>query len=647
MRNPARQPLATLVATLVALASWGTADRAGRKVGVGVGVGVGVARAQPAAAADGTAGAARKPLDKPLFLDLEQARIGAGGAAGSLDDLRAGLALAQEELVAGNVHSATARLATLVESERFAAFHADPEFLGAELTLGRALVRGGAYRAADGFLRRVLAAGSSSPSSSALFGAGYRAMVDIALETREEAGVLARLDAVAPPESLPTDARNERAYLSGKGLYGAAHFAEAAEAFEAVGRQSRFFASALYFRGLVNARTRHYGLARRNLCEIVEQADNDAFSFFVDGRYWAIKDLAYLALGRIAHEQGRYDDAYYFYFRVPEESERLPDALFEAAWSMFQKGEYQAARAFIEQFDRAFPSSPLGPDVLLLRAMIELKSCRFDDVRAHLGVLVGRYAPLEAEVARLIAEPDHRRTLYRRLLARDALGREHDPIVELLKLDPRFYRYVTYLAALDREADALPHEVAIWDALTAARSTPGDGGRMARGAEAPEAASLVGDVEALVADSRGGEETRETHDDAVDLLARAQQLARLARPVGRGGPFTDETAKLQELGRQTRRLRAGLVDAAAGLAESALQDLDHRLRSILRQARLTHIDAVIGKKKRLEIEIANLQAGRYSSDLFGKLETEGLIRDDEEYWPYEGEYWADEYDNFR
>ena len=71
--------------------------------------------------------------------------------------------------------------------------------------------------------------------------------------------------------------------------------------------------------------------------------------------------LAYLALGRISHEQGKYDDAYYFYFRVPEDSDRLPDALFEASWSMFQKGEYEAAGAFIDQFDRMFPSSPLAP----------------------------------------------------------------------------------------------------------------------------------------------------------------------------------------------------------------------------------------------------------------------------------------------
>ena len=69
------------------------------------------------------------------------------------------------------------------------------------------------------------------------------------------------------------------------------------QTFGEVDRQSRFHASALYFRGLIAARQQRFAMARRNLCEIVEQADKDRFSFFIDGRYYAIKDLAYLALG--------------------------------------------------------------------------------------------------------------------------------------------------------------------------------------------------------------------------------------------------------------------------------------------------------------------------------------------------------------
>jgi len=568
--------------------------------------------------------------------DLEQAGVVRTGAA-TLDGLRAGLVAAESDLVTGNVQTATTNLFALVESGAFAKFKDDPEYQNAELTLGRALVKGGAYGSAERFLGRVLKRGASGKAP--FFAAAYRAMVDIALETREEAAVLGRLDVLVADASLPRDSANERNYLVGKVAYGSGQFAAAARAFSDVDRQSRFFASALYFRGLIDARSQHYASARRNLCEIVEQADNDRFTFFVDGRYWAIKDLAFLALGRIAHEQGRYDDAYYFYFRVPDDSERLPEALFEAAWSMFQKGEYTAAKAFIEEFDHAFPGSPLGPDVLLLHAMIDLKSCRFDDVRKVLDVFVKTYAPIQAEVARLIAEPGRRQTLYRRLLSRQEIGRTRDPIVQLLKLDNRFYRYFNYLESLDREAGLLPQETAVWDELTAARS--GNKDVAARGAQATEAAQLLTDTQALAVESRG---EPELHDQAMDLLVKVR---RAARPVSGQGPFAEEAERLHELAQQTRGLRARLVDATSAIAEAALIDLDKRLKSLLRQARLTHIDGVIGKKKRLEIEIANLAEGRYPTEMLEKLEVEGLIRDDEEYWPYEGEYWADEYENYR
>ena len=565
--------------------------------------------------------------------DLESA--GVVRTEGTLPALREALIAAQQDLVTGNVQTATTNLFSLVESSAFAKFTNDPEYQNAELTLGRALVKGGAYASAERYLGRVLSRGPQQP----FFAAAYRAMVDVALETREEAAVLGRLDALTASFTLGKDAANERAYVAGKILYEKGQLPAAARELENVDRQSRFFASALYFRGLVDARTRHFMSARRNLCEIVEQADNDRFTFFVDGRYWAIKDLAYLALGRIAHEQGRYDDAYYFYFRIPEDSERLPDALFEAAWAMFQKGEFEAANAFIEQFDRSFPASPLAPDVLLLHAMIDLKSCRFDRVRTVLDVFVKTYAPIEAEVSRLIAEPQRRQSLYRRLLGRQQLGRAHDPIVELLKLDPRFFRYFGYLTSLDREAGLIPHETAVWDELTAARA--GGQGATARGAQATEAAQLLTDVQALAADSR---DEPDVHDQAMDLLVEAR---RAARPVSTQGPFAAEADRLSKLSKETRQLRARLVDATSAIAEVALIDLDKRLRSLLRQARLTHIDAVIGKKKRLEIEIANLEQGRYPTEMLGRLETEGLIGDDEEYWPYEGEYWADEYENYR
>jgi TolA-binding protein len=571
--------------------------------------------------------------------DLEKAGVLAqSDQAATVETIRATLVAAETDLVTGNAETATALLFRIVEAERFAKLSYAPEYANAELTLGRALVRAGAYASAERYLVRTLAHGPKSP----FFAPAYRAMIDIALETREQVALLAMLDAAEAslrkgPNAgeLPRDSRAEHEYLAGKVAYEAVDLPAAEAHFANVDRQSRFFAAALYFRGLAHARKGHYAAARASLCEIVEQVDQDRFTFFIDGRYYAIKDLAYLALGRISHEQGKYDDAYYFYFRVPEDSERLPDALFEASWSMFQKQEYEAAGAFLDQFDRSFPKSPLAPDVLLLHAMIDLKSCQFDRVRGELEQLVRVYKPIEAEVSALLKDPGRRRVLYKRLLSKQQIGTAADPIVELLKIDGKFYKYFADIVALDREAGLLPAQIAVWDEMTAKQTG------QAKGSEASESVKLVQDVEALGPLAKGDPDME---DRVGDLLAAAR---RAARPVSTQGPYAQEAVTTQALSEETRALRARLVTATSAIAEQALLELDTRLREMLRQARLTQIDAVIGKKKKLEIEISNLREGRYPPDMFAALQLEGLMGDDEEYWPFEGEYWSDEYENYK
>jgi tetratricopeptide (TPR) repeat protein len=571
--------------------------------------------------------------------DLEKAGVLAGDKTpATLEKLRDELAAAEDDLVTGNAEIASVRLYKIVESQRYIQFEYAPDYATAELTLARALIRAGGTKSAERYLLRVLARGPKAPQ----FAPAYRALVDIALETKEEAEMLAVLDHYdqARGEALPRDSAAEHAYLAGKVAYETGDAGHAQALFSGVDRQSRFYAAALYFRGLIQARQNHFASARRNLCEIVEQADQDRFTFFIDGRYFAVKDLAYLALGRIAHEQGKYDDAYYFYFRVPTDSDRLPDALFEASWSMFQKGEYEAARAFLEEFDHNFPASPLAPDVMLLHAMIDLKSCQFDTVRATLDKFVQVYGPIEVQVAALLKDPAKRGVLYRRLLSKASIATPHDPIAALLKVDPRFYKFYGDIQALDREAGVIPNEVAIWDELTAHQKAQIDG--QTEGVDATEAVRLVQDVESLRPLAAGDPEMEERVSQLAEEAHRAARLKNVS-----SGPFAKEAAATLALGAEARKLRAHLVTATGLIAGKALADLDKRLRDLLRQARLTQIDAIIGKKKKLEIEIEHLRDGRYPAELFATLQLEGLMGDDEEYWPFEGEYWSDEYENYK
>jgi tetratricopeptide (TPR) repeat protein len=589
-------------------------------------------KADPAAAASPSS----DPMGKYLA-DLEKAGILKDEKEpASLERLKTRLAEAEDDLVTGNAQVASVKLFRLVESSQYAKFDYAPEYAIAELTLSRALIKAGGYKTAEHYLLRVLGRGTKSPA----FAPAYRGLVDVALETREQAAILAVLDhfgadLAAREGTLPRDSEWEHTYLAGKVAYEAGDSARAESLFSGVDRQSRFYAAALYFRGLIHARQGHLASARRSMCEIVAQVDQDRFTFFIDGRYYGIKDLAYLALGRIAHEQQKYDDAYYFYFRVPEDSERLPDALFEASWSMFQAGEYEAANAFLEEFDRSFGKTPLAPDVMLLHAMIDLKSCRFDDTRGILDKLVKTYAPIQANVATLLKDPDKRLAFYRRLLSKRSIGTPRDPIIELLKVDPAFYKFYADIVALDREAGMVPGQIAVWDELTAHEK----GGQTSN---ATEAVRLVNDVEALRPLAAGDPEMESRVADLADQARRAARLGNVG-----GGPFAKEAETALALASESRKLRAQLVAATSSIANKALVDLDKRLRELLRRARLTHIDAVIGKKKKLEIEIENLRQGRFPADLFATLQLEGLMGDDEEYWPFEGEYWSDEYENYK
>ena len=105
--------------------------------------------------------------------------------------------------------------------------------------------------------------------------------------------------------------------------------------------------------------------------------------------------------------------------------------------------------------------------------------------------------------------------------------------------------------------------------------------------------------------------------------------------------------RARALGKLALELAAKIEGAADLLAEQALATLYKDLRRVLDKAKLGKIDAVIGQKRKLEIEVEDLAQGRFPPELFGRLYEEGMVGDDEVYWPPDGEFWKDEYSGWR
>lgn len=672
-----------------------------------------VASAQDA----GVATAATEPSGPSLeaYMQLLAARRIIAAETGSVERLRALVRRGEDLYLDEHWDEAALLLFEVAESPRFADFQDNDEFRSAEYMLAGCLAELGALRTANRYLDRILARGAADP----YFGPAYRRAVDVALEGGSIDASVARLEAFGTvaatgDAALPADAANELRYLRGRARYDAGDLDEAGVEFESITRRSRFYASAQYLRGAIAAKKGDLHEAEARFCEITGTGDREQSTFYVDWRYFEVKDLARLGLGRVAHEGHRGDDAFYYYFQVPADSGHVAEALFEASYAMYEGGDFDTALDLLEQLQTRFPESPFVDEASILRGYIHLGRCEFDDANREFVKFQRRFQPIVEELDQVLASPARQERLYDELLEEERSEQQralHAPrpgtpeaaeaaaaqalaadrttlrgtLLALLRVDPTFYRLHSDVRTLDAEsarAGRLSTELAAIRARV-------DGGDRPRAAET-EAAPVddVGALRTQLSDSRtmlaalteqldamrrprggagraAGATTEQLQPLELELRTastRIRELERRLREAERSPANVAAAAPAAEAGNELQALiafdvqsaralparvsavRGRMVEAANDAALRTVRRLRGRLAAEVRRARIGRIDAVMGSKRRVEIQIESLAAGRFPAELIDPLSVQGLLRDDEEYWPFEGELWNDEYE---
>jgi tetratricopeptide (TPR) repeat protein len=513
-----------------------------------------------------------------------------------------------------------------------------------------------------------------------------RKYVDVALDSGNIPAAIARLDEMGVPEmDVTDDNENEVFYLRGRERYLAADFPPAEEHFAEITRRSRWYAAAQYLRGVMAARQNDLETAEEHFCTIAQQGDDDRFTFYVDDRYFEVKDLARLALGRVAHEGQRGDDAFYYYFQVPADSDHVSEALFEAAYAMYEGGDMETAIDLLDQLEARFPQSAWVDEAALLRGYVHLGRCEFEDASQLFQRFAGRFTPIVHEINAILESPARQERLYEELLSEaDAPppteGEELETttrglLLAMLRVDPAFYRLHADVRTLDAEsarAGRLSSDVAAMLGRVQGEDAPvaavelDDGwderGEVRREIEDAKAVlrSLTAQVDAMRQAGAARDQIAPINQELRGLGERIRALEQSFRRTGAasGGDIEQsagteggleallrrDVAQAQRLPARVESVRARMVEAANEAAIHGLRQLRARVGGELRQARIGRIDAVMGSKRRVEIQVESLAAGRFPPELLDPLRIQGLLRDDEEYWPFEGELWEDEFD---
>ena len=105
----------------------------------------------------------------------------------------------------------------------------------------------------------------------------------------------------------------------------------------------------------------------------------------------------------------------------------------------------------------------------------------------------------------------------------------------------------------------------------------------------------------------------------------------------------DDQKHAKKLGVQARAILAELDAAAVKLARDALLRFDKRSSRLVARARLAKIDVVLGRKRGLEAEVDAIRQGVLPKSAIDSLDAARYLEDGEEYWPFEGDDWPDEF----
>lgn len=603
---------------------------------------------------------------------LAQRRLDASAQL-STEKLRGLIQSAEAQLGMGRRNEAIAILAGVVESPRFTPLKTLDEGRAAVFTLGDALGRAGAYQMARLYLLRLIQ-GSAVDS---WYRRAVSSLVDIGLAGGEPEQILQSLSGL--PASAEEPWAGDVAYLHGVLWERMGRNAEALQAYAQVNARSRFWAQANYRAGLIEVDQRQFAQGEQHFCKVADPKQTPKLAPLFGGNdFFQVRDLARLALGRVAHEQYRFDDARYYYHLVPGDSDRLPEALYESATSRYEAKDYASAHRLINELRALDRPHPYADEVWILDAYVDLAECQFPRADAKLTEFLKRYEPVLDAARRLESDPRALQALIDGRQSTDAQGamgvglpREvTDLLVSSIRVDPTYGRVTHQLAELDRELggiDGASAELAELntrlqdpDAVkprpaSAIANTPADrlrelGQQTAALRRLLREASLgqggaAPDLQRVKQELIGIEAEAEKLQAALEAPPASAAAASAAAPTERSLDqlLRADADEARELALGARTLRAQLVEQRNQLAQEALARLERRLTRLVRRAHAGRIETVLGRKQALELEVEALSQGYLPPGAVDSLEAARYLGDDEEYWPFDGEDWDDEY----
>jgi hypothetical protein len=251
-------------------------------------------------------------------------------------------------------------------------------------------------------------------------------------------------------------------YFLGKFFFDYNRGDEAKRYLEAVGADAEDYASAQYLLGLIGVqKAGDEESDQRNIALLGAAKNFQAAVIAADAQHERrIAHLGYLALARISYSVGLFDVAIFYYRKVPSDSTNYVNAVHEAGWSYFMKGDVSRGLGIFHNLDGPDWTDSYLPDTQLLESAVFMNTCHFDFAHDAIKRVEDRYLSLKKPLATFLGEYPTPEALYKAFV----LGQTHNGIdlprrLRLAVLsNEEFYDLYTTVTSYRREVARIKKE---------------------------------------------------------------------------------------------------------------------------------------------------------------------------------------------
>lgn len=168
-------------------------------------------------------------------------------------------------------------------------------------------------------------------------------------------------------------------------------FPEAARSFSRVQRASGLFPKAKYMEGLALTQANQLPRALRAFEDLFDS--RRAFGPTDSARVSALMGMA-----RVYYQQRNWDRALDVYRQVPRDTEAWHDTLFESSWAMLRSGRFRSALSNFHSLHSSYYEDFFIPESLLLRSIVYLYICKYDEMEKVLNLFNQIYRPVYRQI---------------------------------------------------------------------------------------------------------------------------------------------------------------------------------------------------------------------------------------------------------